>query len=292
MSKTSTRYHSRMLRVLNHIDGHLDEDLSLGRLSEVAHFSLFHFHRQFALLFGLSVHEYVHLVRMKRASWKLAFRTDSITEIALEARYEKAESFARAFRRHFDQAPSKFRAAPESRQWISSFDPVQQARRIVMPTPYTTSVVEILTLPDIPVLCMIHRGNPQRLDETIRRFIAWRRRVGLGAARHRTYTIFHNDPETVPPEDYRIDLAVHSASPARPDEPDLVSGVIQGGRCARLHITGSSDDLRPAALFLYRDWLPASGEELRDAPLYAERVTFFPDVPEHEAITDLYLPLR
>jgi AraC family transcriptional regulator len=59
-----------------------------------------------------------------------------------------------------------------------------------------------------------------------------------------------------------------------------------------LRVVGASDDLEPAALFLYRDWLPASGEEPRDFPLYCQRLTFFPDVPEHEAVTDLYLPLR
>ena len=37
---------------------------------------------------------------------------------------------------------------------------------------------------------------------------------------------------------------------------------------------------------------PASGEEPRDFPLYFQRVSFFPDVPEHEAITDVFLPLR
>ena len=57
-------------------------------------------------------------------------------------------------------------------------------------------------------------------------------------------------------------------------------------------MVGSSDDLEPAALFLYRDWLPASGEETRDFPLYCQRVSLFPNVPEHEAITDLFLPLR
>ena len=66
--------------------------------------------------------------------------------------------------------------------------------------------------------------------------------------------------------------------------------MIPGGRCAVLRVVGGSDDLAPAALFLYRDWLPASGDEPRDFPLYCRRVTFFPDVPEHEAVTELYLP--
>ena len=44
--------------------------------------------------------------------------------------------------------------------------------------------------------------------------------------------------------------------------------------------------------YLYTTWLPASGEEPRDFPLYLQRVRFFPNVPEHEAIIDILLPIR
>jgi AraC family transcriptional regulator len=43
---------------------------------------------------------------------------------------------------------------------------------------------------------------------------------------------------------------------------------------------------------LYTAWFPQSGEELRDFPLYYQRVKFFPDVPENEAITDIFPALR
>jgi AraC family transcriptional regulator len=59
-----------------------------------------------------------------------------------------------------------------------------------------------------------------------------------------------------------------------------------------LRVVGQADDLEPAALFLYREWLPESGAEPGDFPLFARRVAFFPDVPEHEAVTELYLPLQ
>lgn len=44
--------------------------------------------------------------------------------------------------------------------------------------------------------------------------------------------------------------------------------------------------------YLYSEWLPQSGEETRDFPGYLQRVDFFPDVPENEAVTDVFLPLR
>ncbi len=43
---------------------------------------------------------------------------------------------------------------------------------------------------------------------------------------------------------------------------------------------------------LYSEWLPRSGEEPRDFPVYLRRVDFFPDVAENEAVTDIFLPLR
>ena len=65
---------TRMQRVLDHIDRHLDEDLDLDTLSSVAAYSKHHFHRQFTAIFGLSVHRYIQLARMKRASYRLAYR--------------------------------------------------------------------------------------------------------------------------------------------------------------------------------------------------------------------------
>jgi AraC family transcriptional regulator len=60
--------------------------LGLATLARVATFSKYHFHRQLAATFGITVHRYVQLARMKRASYRLAFRDDAIiTEIALDA---------------------------------------------------------------------------------------------------------------------------------------------------------------------------------------------------------------
>ncbi|WP_338014739.1 GyrI-like domain-containing protein [Altericroceibacterium spongiae] len=65
-----------------------------------------------------------------------------------------------------------------------------------------------------------------------------------------------------------------------------------GRALRRLRITGQSDNLRAPALFLYRDWLPQSGEKLRDYPLFCQRLTLFPDVPETDTVTELFLPLQ
>src|SRR6266700_5298394 len=114
-------YQARMRRVLDYIDRHLDSDLDLETVSGVAAFSKFHFHRQFTATFGLSVHRYVQLARMKRASYRLAFRDDqTVTDIAMDADYDAPDAFARAFRQRFGQSPSEFRKSPDWEPWLAA----------------------------------------------------------------------------------------------------------------------------------------------------------------------------
>lgn len=293
MQTPLARYHARMQRVLDHVDAHAEDDLDLETLAAVAAFSKHHFHRQFSALFGLSVHRYVQLVRMKRASYRLAYRPgEPITGIALDAGYEAPEAFARAFRQRFGQAPSQFRAAPDWHPWHAALAPLTQARSQTMQTRFTPDDVTILDFPATPVAFRTHRGDPAHLGDTIRRFIAWRKASGHRPPASATYTIFHTDPRTTPPEDYRLDLCAGTAHPAADPAHGIEPGLIPAGRCAMLRVVGQADDLEPAAVFLYREWLPESGEEPGDFPLFARRVAFFPDVPEHEAVTELYLPLK
>ncbi|HXP97616.1 MAG TPA: AraC family transcriptional regulator, partial [Telmatospirillum sp.] len=104
---TTDHYHARMQRVLCYIDDHLEDDLSVDVLCAIAAFSLHHFQRQFSSLFGIGVYRYVQLMRLKRASFRLAFRAgDPVLQIALDSGYEGPEAFARAFKQRFTQTPS------------------------------------------------------------------------------------------------------------------------------------------------------------------------------------------
>src|SRR3954453_17238891 len=114
MKAALQNYHARMQRVLDHIDRHLDDDLDLDALSGVAAYSKYHFHRQFAAIFGLSVHRYVQLARMKRASYRLAFGgAQTVPDIAMDPGYDAPDAFPRAFRQRFGQSPSSFRKSPD-----------------------------------------------------------------------------------------------------------------------------------------------------------------------------------
>ncbi len=161
-----------------------------------------------------------------------------------------------------------------------------------MQTSFSPDDVTIRDVPPTPVAIFEHRGDPATLGATIQRFIAWRKARGLHPSTSPTFNVWRSERDPASPADYSTDLCVGTDQPIGANGEGIKAGEIPGGRCAVLRVVGYTDNLEPAALFLYRDWLPDSGEETRDFPLYCQRLSFFPDVPEHETVAELFLPLK
>lgn len=153
------------------------------------------------------------------------------------------------------------------------------------------SDIQIVDFPATRVAVFEHHGDPRLVGETVRRFIAWRRRHGLPPRLHATFNIVYGDPARTPPQDFRLDLCVATERDVAGDPDGAVAKTLPAGRCATLLHIGSDDLLGQTLQRLVAQWLPASGETRRDAPLFFQRLAFFPDVPEHEAVTAVYLPL-
>ena len=294
MSTTSTeRYLDRFRTVLDYIDAHLVEDLNLERLSSVAAFSKYHFHRQFSELLGVGVYRYVQLHRLKRASSQLAFRpAEPVVDIALANGFGGPEAFARAFRKHFGQSPTEFRSDPRWAAWHAIYEPLEDSRNRIMTSQHAPREVKIIDVADTRVAALEYRGDPQLMGNAIREFIAWRRENHLPPRVSATFNVVHHHPVGEDDGDCHYDLCAATDKAVKPNAAGVIEKVIPGGRCAVLRHTGSEARLGEAVHYLYSQWLPASGAELRDFPLYFQRVKFFPDVAEHEAVTDIFLPLK
>jgi AraC family transcriptional regulator len=153
--------------------------------------------------------------------------------------------------------------------------------------------VTIRDVPPILVAVMEHRGDRANIPATIERFVAWRKAAGLSPETSPTYNIFRSERTPENPADYSMDICVGTDRPIGADDAPLKAGEIPGGRCAVLRVVNNTHNLEPAALYLYRDWLPASGEEVRDFPVYCRRhISFFPNAPVHDVVVELFLPLK
>lgn len=286
-------YRIRLIKAMDYIDAHLDQEISVDSLSRIAACSKYHFHRQFSAFFGIGVYRYIQLRRLKQASYQLAFRPGSrIIDIALSNGYDGPESFARAFRKRFGQSPSDFRKRPQWAAWVMNCRLLSAERKQSMGSVYTPEQIKIVDFPATNVATLEHRGDPNRLGDSIRSFIEWRKRHRLPPSISATFNLLYDDPSAVAPEEFRFDLCAATTQNIADNDQGVIGKIIPAGRCAMLRHQGSDDGLGPAIAYLYRDWLPRSGEVLREFPLYLQRIRFFPDVPEHEALTDIFLPLE
>lgn len=283
-----TAHQQRFARVLDYIDAHLEEPLTVELLSEVAHLSKYHFHRQFSAYLGISLASYIKQLRMKQASYNLAFRTDTrIIDMAIQQGYQSSEAFSRSFKQHFGQSPSHFRTSPQWADWHQELQALTQLRS----KPMQDIHVDIVNRDAIAIAVMEHRGAPHLLGHTLQQFIGWRRANKLHPARSRTFNLVYDDPAITAAEDYRFDLCAEVTS-AVADHDGVLNKEIPAGRYAVVRHTGSDDQLAGVVHYLYGQWLSHSGERLRDFPLIFERVSLFPEVAEHQAITDIWLPIE
>ncbi|WP_127021294.1 AraC family transcriptional regulator [Rheinheimera mangrovi] len=285
-------YRQRLQKVLAFIEANTDTALDIEALSKLAHLSKYHFHRQFSLCFGISPFALVRSLKLKKAAYQLAFRTQlTVTDIAFEAGFENAESFSRAFRQLSGQSPSSFRKAPDWDYWQQQHKVLSDLAGVTMTEPLAYQVQRI-DFPGISVAVFEHKGAPDQLMHSIRRFINWRKSQKLTPAVSRTFNLVYEDPATVPAADYRFDLCCEFDGDLADNSEAIVLKKIPAGPCAMIRHTGSDEQLAQVVRYLYSVWLEETQAELRDFPLFFERVRFFPDVPQHQAVTDLYLPIK
>lgn len=280
-------YARRFRQVLDFIDQHLDEDLPVERLGGVAHFSMFHFHRQFTNYVGITPARYVQLARLRRASYRLAFNPlEPVTDIAFEAGFERLESFSRAFKAAFGQSPSAFRKAADWTAWSAQF-------QLISPREMEVMQVKIINVEPVAVAVLEHRGDPALLNDSVQKFIMWRKSSGLSpVTSSATFGVAFDDPNTTAPEKFRFDICGSVAGSVPANDYGIINKVIPGGRCAVVRHEGSPDHIGGSIYHLYRNWLPHSGEELRDYPVFFRYLNLKPDTPEHKLLTDVHLPLR
>jgi len=288
-TKKTNHYAERIMRVCDYIYQHLDEEMTLDQLSHIAHFSKFHFHRQFSDYTGISINRYIQLMRLKRASYRLAFdRQDKIIDIAYEASFKNPESFSRAFKKTFSQSPSQFRADPQWPHWHTKVQlhiPTNEGSKIMD--------IEIVNFKQTKVAVLEHRAPPDRVYESVSKFIDWRKQSKLSPAKtSRSFGIVYDNPETTPPNEFRFDICGTVNADVPENSYDIKTGEIPAGRCAVLRHNGSMDNIGKSVCEMYAKWLPESGEELRDYPCFFHYLNLITEVEEHELKTDIYLPIK
>ena len=211
---TKVTYQEKILKVLIYIQKHLDEPLSLDELASVAMLSPYHFHRVFRGMVGEGVKEHVRRLRLERAAHQLQGTRLKVTRIAFDAGYETHESFTRAFKAMFREAPSQFRI---NRSWADRGETPSGVRYIpggVLEefTPRDTGgknmEATVKNLPPRKVAFVRHVGPYNEVGPAWERLCQWAGSKGLLGPGVVMLGLGHDDPEVTPPDKIRYDACI------------------------------------------------------------------------------------
>ncbi|MCP3980308.1 MAG: AraC family transcriptional regulator [bacterium] len=286
-----------MLRVLAHVQRHLDEALSPNDLARVACFSPHHFHRIFRGMLGESVMGHIRRLRLERAAWQLKVGDRPVTRVAFDVGYEAHEAFTRAFGAMFGLSPSAFRERHRKLDYPASpsgvhFDPDGSAPRLEERemTAFDDNV-RIVDEPARRAVFLRHVGPYDEVGETWDRLMTWAGPRGLIGAGTQMLGLCHDDPEITPADKVRYDSCLVVAGAVEVEGPfGLVD--IPGGEYAVYRHVGPYSDLGRSYIELLGRWLPASGRAAVDVAC-VERYWNDPEnTPPQELETDLCVLLE
>jgi AraC family transcriptional regulator len=279
--RNQENYHDRLNRVLDYVYAHLEDDLSFDRLAEVACLSSFHWSRIYSAMRGETIVATIRRLRLQRAADRLANSDLVIGAVAARAGYSSTETFGRAFKHAFGASPAAYREKGSH----AAFKAVNAA------SDASGFPVVVESLPERRCAGIDHTGSYMEIDHAmVRLFTELVARHAL-PAQLAMIGVFFDDPDFGPEEELRSRACLPVANSVTIEAP-LVETVLRGGPYAKLSYTGPYADMRGAYRWFLGVWLPASGYEPDDAPIFESYLNDPREVPQNELRTDVHLPLK
>lgn len=277
-------YERRLSRVTNYLHAHLDEDLDLNKLAEIACMSPYHWHRIYRAIHGESVVATVKRLRLQRAATLLARSDMAIDQIAEFSGYPNLQSFTRIFASVYGQPPARYRKEGSHQQFPL---PDELSGDLHFP-------VSITSIAPVQLLSIDNTGSYMSISK------AFDILTGCAASRQlfredtRWIGIYYDDAMTVEEDKLRSKACISAPQPLSEQalQEPLSLTELRGGKYAVLTYKGPYSDMQPVYRWFFGVWLPASGEEIDDAPPFEEYLNNPRETAPADLLSNIYMPLR
>lgn len=255
-------------RIVDYIESHLEDKLSLESLAHEAGYSKYHLHRMFTSIVGFTVHLYVQRRRLTEAARLLIFTNQPILEIALFAGYETQQSFSVAFKALFDCSPQALRKKSEfyPLQLKFTVDGKKQLRGDM--------IMDIKTIESGKILLVGYTANTKNgfavISECMIRLQANKGKIANRSDRN--CLIGLNDYKDFSGENGQPAFDFYAVAEVTDffKIPDgMVTKELPASKYVVFSFTGRpQDSLQPVADYIYKEWFPQSTCQFNENAMY------------------------
>jgi AraC family transcriptional regulator len=264
-----------MNRVLEFIQEHLNEPLTLEDIAQEALLSKFHFHRIFKMVTSESLNEFIQRLRIeKSANILYCESTDSLTDIALNCGFSSSAYFSRVFKKHYGISATTFRklSVQEKQQFIQTHIKGLYPLKNYYPLQEDIKI-EIKTLPKMH-LAYIRKfyfdlnDKANIIDQMFEYIIDWGNKKGLMDKDTKVVGVLHDSLMLTPFSQYQYDACITVPYSVKEDG---VVGVkdIDEGKYVILNLRNVSKEEFERSIFtLFISWFPKSGYYVDFRPIH------------------------
>ena len=284
---TTKHYNERINKVLHYIQTHLDEKLDLDKLASISAISPFHFHRIMRAHLNETVMSYVIRVRLETAVNLLWHTGLSITDVAYKVGYDVPSSFNKAFKKRFGQSPGEFRDNNGKNSTIDYLKTDEKMKKTIE----LKATIKTIDPKQVIYVSSIGPYDGKGTENAWKKVCNFAGRKGLFGKSNEFIGISHDDPKVTDPKKLRYDACVTIKGDVKP-EGEVGVRTIQGGRYAVFLHEGPYTEFENTYDYIYGEWLPSSGEELRDDPCFELYLNSPDDTRPENLKTEIYLPLQ
>jgi AraC family transcriptional regulator len=280
---TKEEYGKRINIVIEYINNHLDEDIDLEKLAEIACFSKWHFQRMMKAWLGEPVGAYIVRVRVETAA-KLLRHTDiPVNEIACRIGYDASSSLSKVFKLFYHISPVEYR----NNKNFTIMKPVQLNENLNLKAP------KMLTLEPKQAIYLKLTGDYSSLDFCGAWGKLWQhvKENKLFSAGIEHICIYHDDPKVTEESKLRTDVCLVLPKKAEP-KGEIGVKTIEGGKYAMFLYQGSYAHLGAVYDAIYGKWLPESGVQLRDYHCFEKYINNPDNTPPEKLKTEIYVPIE
>jgi AraC family transcriptional regulator len=300
--RISTRedYLKRINSVIEYIHTHLDENIDIERLAEVANFSRWHFQRIMSAFLGEPIWTYIMRRRVMTAAELLRTTSLPISEIACEVGYDAPSSLTKAFRLFHNISPTAYR----NNKNLTLMQTVKISKQLDLKAP------KIVTLESKNAIYLELRGAYASLDfggayQKLWNYVKTHKVFGKGIEH---ICLYHNDLTKVANEQDLLTHVCLVVPKATQEDGEIRLKTIESGKYAKFTYVGPYSNLHQVYDAIYGKWLCENGGctcggctpkandcdcgcILRDAPCFEKYISHPGKTPPEKLKTEIYVPI-
>lgn len=248
----------------DYIETHLDEEISIQKLSQIASFSEYHFQRIFKQFSSESLYSYIKRLRLEKAIFLLrGNRKLTVQDIALSVGFSNQASFAKALKEKYNMCASQIRRMNDAEMKQIVFNNRTNGK-VLTKDIYYNEPIELTIQSVAPVKVLYtrytgaYKGDADLFSKLFTKLYHFASKNALIGKETKWFVVYHDYSDLTVEEKLRLSVCMSIKNDMK-NQGEFGCMELAGGKYAIGRFQVEENEYQGAWNYMISKWLPDSG---------------------------------